>query len=233
MDKNYIPPWVFDGPVDLEYRRYKMLAEVERLKSNLLERKLDQTLNTIDSTLSFLYRYDAERIIGAEDKSNYELTGINFSKFSLEYTQKSLKLDHIMDMLCEEAIDLFEDLYALVREDWLAIEDGITISYVPSKKILLNDGFVFIITPDNKLHLYYFTKPTKYIAEWNLFKLEYISTCEYNKENYFKHLDEVKFEETDKILLRIECKNSDKIEGHAITVIKSMLYTRLKKDYLF
>lgn len=233
MNKIYIPDWAFNGPIDLEYRRYKLLAEVKKLKEDLVLCKLEQTLNTVDATLDFLYRYDAERITAGEDLSNYELTGINFSSFSLEYTQKSIEQDEIMDALCDEGIDLFEDLHTLIRDMWREIEAGINISYVPSKKLLLNDGFVFIITPDNKLHSYYFTKPTKYIAEWNSFKLEHLNTSDYTKEIYFKQLDEVGFEETDKIIFKVECNNSVKIEDCAITVIKSILYTRLKKDYAF
>jgi len=233
MKKIYIPDWAVEGPEDLEYRRYKMLAEVKSLKKDLLDSKLEKALNVVDSTLDFLYRYDAERIVKDENLSNYELTGINLSDFSLEYTHKDIEQDIIMDALCDEAIDLFEDLHTLIRDIWRKIEEGVNIAYVPSKKLLLNDGFVFIITSDNKIHSYYFTKPGKYTTDWNSFKLEYLNTQKYSKKVYFKQLDEIMYEDTDKIVFKVSCNNLDQIEGHALTVIKSMLYIRLKKDYLF
>ena len=228
-----MPEWAIKGPLDFEYRHYKLLAEVARLKAEINEGQLSSALKKVDDTLDYLYRYDAERIFASEDLSNYELTGINFLNFELEYTNTILEQDEIMDQLCEEAIQLFEDLHSSIRGIWREIELGIKLSYVPHRKYFLNDGFVFIISADNKLHSYYFNKPSKYILEWKSFSLEHLSTCKYSKERYMKHLEDINAAETDKLVLKVECNNAVRIEGFAIEVIKSMVYTMLKKDYGF
>ncbi len=233
MEKTYIPKWAIDGPLDFEYRHYNLLAEIARLKSELNEGKLSSTLKKVDDTLDYLYRYDAERILSSENFSNFDLTGINFSEFELEYTNNSIEQDEILDILFDEAIQLFEELHSQIREIWREIELGIHIAYVPNRRYFINDGFVFIISADNKLHSYYFNKPTQYQIDWRSFKLEHLNTVEYTKEVYIQQLEDINAPETEKIIFKVECKSSTLIEGFALEVIKSMLYTTLKKDYSF
>lgn len=233
MEKKYIPEWAVKGPLDFEYRHYKLLAEVNKLKAALKDGHFSDTLKKVDDTLDYLYRYDAERILASEDLSNFELTGINFNSFELEYVNNSLEQDQIMNSLCDEAIDMFEDLHSSIRDIWREVEAGINVNYVPHRKYFLNDGFVFIITADNKLHSYYFNKPSKYILDWRYFKLEYLSSCKYSKKSYIKHMENINAAETDKLVLKVECNNATRIEGFAIEVIKSIIYTMLKKDYPF
>jgi len=233
MEKTYIPEWAIKGPLDFEYRHYKLLAEVAKLKGEIKEGQLTSTLKKVDDTLDYLYRYDAERIFASEDLSNFELTGINFSEFELEYTSRLLEQDEIMDKLCEEAIQMFEDLHSSIRDIWREIELGVKIAYVPHRKYFLNDGFVFIITPDNKLHSYYFNKPSKYVLVWKDFSLEHLSTDKYTNKRYIKQLEDINAAETDKIVLRVDCNNATMAGGFALEVIKSMIYTTLKKDYAF
>ena len=228
-----MPDWVLKGPSDLEYTRYMLLAEIESIKSELANYNLESALHRVDDSIDFLYRYDAERSISNDNFSNYELTGNNIFDFHIKYERDKSDQDEILDVLCNEAINLFEDLHASIRVIWREIEEGINISYVPNKKLLLNSGFVFITTPDNKLHSYYFTRPTKYITNWELFKLEHLSTSKYTKDSYFKQLEEVDFKNTDNIIFKIQCNNSVKIENYAIAVIKNMIYIKLKKDYIF
>ena len=128
MEKTYIPEWAIKGPLDFEYRHYKLLAEVAKLKGEIKEGQLTSTLKKVDDTLDYLYRYDAERIFASEDLSNFELTGINFSEFELEYTSRLLEQDEIMDKLCEEAIQMFEDLHSSIRDIWREIELGVKIA---------------------------------------------------------------------------------------------------------
>jgi len=229
----YIPEWATKGPIDFEYRHYKLLAEVKSLKKDLKNGLFSETLKKVDDTLDYLYRYDAEKILSSEDLSNYELTGINFFNFDLEYTQKELDQDEVMDSLCDEAIDIFEELHSNIRDIWREIELGLRVAYVPHKRYFLNDGFVFIITANNELHSYYFNKPSGYINDWRSFKLEFLNKTKYTKEVYISQLEDLNVAESEKIIFKVECNNATIIEGFAIEVIKSTIYHKLRKDYAF
>lgn len=233
MEKTYIPKWAIDGPLDFEYRHYNLLAEIARLKLELKEGKLSSTLKKVDDTLDYLYRYDAEHMLLDENFSNFDLTGINLFDFELENSSSSIEQDEILDRLFDEAIQHFEDLHSHIREIWREIEIGIRISYVPNRRYFINDGFVFITSADNKLHSYYFNRPTKYQIDWRSFKLEHLNTVKYTKEVYLQQLEDINAAETEKIIFKVECNSSTLIEGFALEVIKSMLYTTLKKDYSF
>jgi hypothetical protein len=232
MEKTYIPKWAIEGPLDFEYRYYNLLAEIARLKLELKKGKLSSTLKKVDDTLDYIYRYEAEHILMDESLSSIDLAGINLFDFELEYSNRSTEQDEILDKLFDEAIQHFEDLHSQIREIWRDIESGLHISYVPERRYIINDGFVFITSADNKLHSYYFNKPTKYLIDWRSFKLEHLNTVKYTKKAYLKHLNDINASETEKIIFKIECNSSTLIEGFAIEVIKYMLYTTLKKDFL-
>lgn len=233
MEKTYIPEWATKGPLDFEYRHYKLLAEVNSLKKDLKNGLFSETLKKVDDTLDYLYRYDAEKLIASEDLSNFELTGINFFNFDLEYTYRELEQDEVMDRLCDEAIDIFEELHSNIRDIWREIELGLKVIYVPHKRYFLNDGFVFIITANNELHSYYFNKPSGYINDWRSFKLEFLNKTKYTKEVYMSQLEDLNVAESEKIIFKVECNNATIIEGFAIEVIKSTIYHKLRKDYAF
>lgn len=234
MKKTYIPKWAIDGPLDFEYRHYSLLAEVKRLKSKLNNNELSETLKKVDDTLDYLYQYDAEQLYSSSNKnSNFELTELNFAEFKLDSISKTIEDSVIMDKLLDEAIQLFENIHSQIREVWRDIELGLHIVYIPSRRTLINDGFVFIISADNKLHSYFFNKPTKYQTDWRSFKLEHISTVPYTKDVYIQYLEDIKDTETEKIIFKVKCLNSTKIKGFTLDVIMSNLYTMLKKDYFF
>jgi len=53
------PSWILEGPLDYEYKSYKMFSELEDLGRQLNIGRLFYVLNTVDDTLDYLYRYDA------------------------------------------------------------------------------------------------------------------------------------------------------------------------------
>lgn len=229
------PEWIANGPMDYEYKSYKMFSELERLEKDLDSGKMFEVLVQVDDTLDYLYRYDAEKLTSLEDLTNYNLIGVDWQNFSLQFSQDpNINRDDIMDELCSLAIDKYEELHSKIRVVWRSIEDGIILHYIPNKSYFLSDGFAFIITPDNMLHTYYFCKPPKHFAfNWKDFKIEHIQTEKYTKEVYFKHVEELINAKTDKIIIKVECNNNVLIKGNAIGVIQHKIYSKLKEDYLF
>ena len=156
MSKLTTPKWIEEGPLDLEYKSYKFLQRVKELEG-LIQTNLMEALWEIDDTLDYLYRYDA--IKQTDNDLVPEMGFIGFPMDDLEMvftTEEDMDTNDIVDMLYEEAIDKFEELHEALRKEWRNIEDGLVCSYLGNKKHFLSGGFVFISTPDNKLHVYFF-----------------------------------------------------------------------------
>ena len=225
-----------DGPMDYEFKSYKMYSELEALAIQLSDGKLFEVLLVVDEVLEYLYKYDGDRMTSVDTLSDYELIGIDWQNFNLEFVEidAACQRNDVLDAICDLAIDKYESFHAKIRAIWRDIESGVSINYVPSKPYLLAAGFVFIITPDNMIHTYYFNKPTKYFTTtWKDFKLEHINTEKFTPKLYFKHVDELITASSEKIIFKVNCDNNIKIEGNSIAIIQHKIYNRLKQDFHF
>ena len=232
MSKPITPKWIEEGPLDLEYKTYKFLQRVKEL-DEMIPHSLMTALWEIDDTLDYLYRYDAIKQVDVVP--SIEFMGFPWEDLELVFTtEEELETNHIVDAIYEDAIDKFEDLHEMCRKEWRAIEDGLKCSYIGTKKHFLSGGFVFITTPDSKLHIYFFNKPSKaFNFSWKDFKLQHISTKEYEEADYFKTLDELNQAKSDRILIKASIDSHTKIDGHAIAVVNSAVFGMLHRDYAF
>ena len=73
-----IPSWITDGPMDYEFKSYKMYSELEALSKHLANGKLFEVLLIVDETLEYLYKYDGDRLTSDYTTSDYELIGIDW-----------------------------------------------------------------------------------------------------------------------------------------------------------
>jgi hypothetical protein len=232
QNKYKLPEWASEGPEDLEYRTYKMLSHVKSLKSDLLDQKLLSVLVEVDSTLDYLYRYDALKMTEEDTKITAGDWGPLSFVFSTE--EDSVEQSLLMDTLVDSAIDRFEELHSICRDIWREIENNLKASYISDKKYFLADGFVFLKTKDNKLLIYYFNKPVKnFTTSWKDFKLQHIKTQEWNQDDYFESLEEIVEKKSDKILIKSEISIDVNIDGHAMAVINSFIFSMLRRDYSF
>ncbi len=232
MNKINTPKWILEGPQDLEYKTYKFLQRVKELEK-LIPHSLMGALWEIDDTLDYLYRYDAVKQTAVIP--SIEFMGFPWEDLELVFTSKEeLETDEIVDAIYEQAIDKYEELHDKCRKEWRWIEDGLSCSYIGDKRYFLSGGFVFITTPDSKLHCYFFNKPSRnYMMSWKDFKMQHIKTETFNQESYIKLLEELTEKKSDRILIKADLKNHTKISGHAITVINSAVFSLLHRDYAF
>lgn len=233
MSKLKTPEWVERGPLDLEYKTYKMLQRFSELKRNV-HTNLMKCLYEIDDTLDYLYRYDAQK--ATESTPVFpELMGLPFQDLELVFTSKEeLETNDILDKLCPQAIDKFEELHTKCREIWREIEGKLKVSYIGNKKYFLSGGFVFITTPDDMLHIYFFNKPSKnFLMSWKDFKMQHIKSEKYSEHEYFKRLEELGDKKSDKILIKANLDLDTNVDGHAITVVNNMVFSLLHRDYAF
>jgi len=232
MSKLTTPKWIEEGPMDLEYKTYKLLQRVKELNA-LIPHSLMSALWEIDDTLDYLYRYDAIKQTAAVP--SIEFMGMPWEDLEMVFTtQEELDTNDIVDRIYEDAIDKFEELHNKCRHEWRDIEAGLKCSYIGTKRHFLSGGFVFISTPDNKLHIYFFNKPSKnFNFSWKDFKMQHIATKQYDEADYFKTLEELNDAKSDRILIKATLDTHTKIDGHAITVINSTIFTMLHRDYAF
>ena len=234
MSKYKIPVWIEEGPMDLEYKTLKMMARVKHLQHVLLEGGLQKVLLEVDDTLDYLYRYDAQQITKVQP-SEYEVMGLQWEDLELVFTtEEELETNVILDKLVEESIDKFEDLHSKCREAWRVIEDAIKYSYIGDRKYFLSDGFVFIRTANDNLHIYYFTKPTKtFKMHWKDFKMQHIKTEKWDEDTYFDRIEEIASKKSSKILIKVNLEKETEVENHAMAVINYCVFSLLRKDYTF
>ena len=97
QSKYKLPDWANQGPEDLEYRTYMMLAHVKSLKKDLVNQKLLPVLFEVDTTLDYLYRYDAIKMTEEDTKITAGDWGpLNFV-FSTE--EETIEQSQLMDKL--------------------------------------------------------------------------------------------------------------------------------------
>ena len=231
MKKMTPPEWLSEGPMDLEYKSYKMLSKVKSLRRMLRKGNLDAALKEIDPALDYLYLYDA---IQAIDEDMQVLPPEFDPELELVYTSRIVDVErnNVVDQLCIKALDLFEDLHAEAREMWRDVEDGIKISYLYNKPMLINDGFVFV-TEGKKLHIYSFVKPNQYIFDWREFNPKLIQTKRIKKDDITKYVQELAEADSNKILISIRYNSSIPVSEGIFCVIKSSIFNLLKRDYGF
>lgn len=235
MNSMEIPSWITEGPNDVEYRTYKLHSTISKIKDELANGNLIGSLSEIDKNLDYLYMYDAIKVTHEPDSINNIVGGFNIPGLEIFFTSDDMvDTNPILDSLLDEAIDAFERLHANCRERWRLIELEIRCSYVPSRPYFLNDGFVFIKTPDNMLHVYHFTKPSKYISkDWKTFNMTHMYDEKWTDETYFSRIEELISKESEKIIIRVDCTTETILENNMIAVIKQSILTMLNKDYSF
>lgn len=231
MKKMNPPEWLSEGPMDLEYKSYKMLSKVKELRRMLRKGNLDAALSEIDPALDYLYLYDAVQAI---DEDMHVLPPEFDPELELVYTSRVVDVErnNVVDQLCMTALDLFEDLHAEAREMWREVEDNIEASYLYTRPMLVNDGFIFIVE-GKKLHIYSFTKPNQYIFDWREFNPKHIQTKTLRKNDITKYVQELVEADDTKIMISIRYNSKTPVSDGVFCVIKSSVFNLLKRDYGF
>jgi len=228
------PTWLLSGPKDVEYCMYKMKGAVLEIKRKLLTNNFIEALYEIDDTLDYLYMYDATKMTQGLNADAQIINSMDLPELEMFFEPEDTQSDPVLDELIDDAIDIFEELHAMCREKWRSIEEGLTCSYIPSKPYFLNDGFVFIKTPDNVMHVYHFVKPNKYASgDWKKFNMNHMYDEKWTNEIYYAKLEEIISKGSDKIIFKVECKNETVLENNALGVINHMIFSMLNRDYSF
>mgnify|MGYP003641277585 CR=1 FL=1 len=233
MIENTPCPWLTEGPVDYELRNYKMLAEIAKLRKRLSLFEVWPVIQSVENQLEHLYKmkYDVETLV----ESRKIAKDIDFFNFEIIYEEikddKSKEYD-TFDLLIEDAILEFGDIYADAREIWREVEKDIRITWVPKKPNKLNLGYVFIPYQDETTLVYLFEKPTKMINGWRRMKLELVDKFETSNNNLVEFCDKSQDEAGSIMFCRADLRsNMIPLKDALIPVLQSMLFTELTKNF--
>lgn len=226
--------WFFEDPMDFEYKNYKLLANVEYAEKCLDDGKIHEAMDFIEDHLVCFYRFQTDQEIRTMNET--EIIGIDPIMMDLLY--KKTKKDNSSDILilsdiAEKGILEFEALHSLFRIKWRAIEDAISMTYVPEKPGLISNGYVFLLCPeDNWTRQYEFSNPEG-IKEWKNFDLKLIKETGYDRENVIDFIEKLKINNSSQIFIVASLAKSFDSK-HAIDhVFQCRIYYKLQKDYLF
>lgn len=219
--------WLDSEPHDYEFKRYKLLAAINKYESLIKQNMLGPVLEEIEIHLENLYRFQHQKDM-LDDKMKV-LIGIDTDNMQLEYEYPENSGD-IEDMVkvATDAVYLFEKLYKSLRERWREHEKEIHLTYIPEKKLVFDSGYFAIIDYNNKLIIYSFEKPEKMNDNWKKFQLTYIETMEFTMKNLTDYVTKVGIDEPSKAVIRCDLETILPFEECALPISKFVLFHKLK-----
>lgn len=172
--------WIINPPHDYEFKYYKLLDGISKIKSLILDNKLYSAIVAVERELEILYniKYHRDEI----EFNTRIVTGIDVDNMSLSYDYPELDEDilNIYD-ICNVAIERLEKLYRTIRDLWRNIESNCRISEIPDKKVMNTMGYIMYIDPNlDKIKIYKYVEPITFKMDWMKFNLIKVSEIDNN-----------------------------------------------------
>ena len=224
--------WFTEPPLDLEYKRYKLLAQVTRLEKSIEATEVDSALDFIEENLGNLYKFIHYK--GEIDSRRKVLKGIDFQNMRLVYEMPETEPEiMVLEEFAKIAIDEFERVYRLCREMWREVETRISLSYVPEKPFQLSSG-VIIIPYKEKFKVYEFDYPAYFDGDWRTFKTNFLYDKKLEESEISKIIDYAKNSLGHNIVVRIS-RGLDNFHFHeaVLPIVKQKVFLDLKRNYFF
>jgi len=233
MTKNDMFSWLAEGPVDYELKQYKMLAILSRLRIDLNNKRVWPVIKEVESQLDYLYRLKYE--IEVKDEQLKVAKDIDFINFEIIYEKESSEKtleNSIMDTIVDDAIVEFGDVYMDARKVWREIESLVSITWIPKKPSLLNDGYI-IIPDGDKFNAYYFEKPTKMSNSWRTIDLKFEKSFKNTEDAVIKFCDIMQDPNDSMMFCRVSNRFGNLSHKDTILpIVKSVLFSSLVKDFV-
>lgn len=226
--------WFSEPPIDYEFKRYKILSILQRMQGMLRHNAIWPVITEVEAQLDVLYRfkYEKEKL----DESMQVIKDIDFVNFKLIYELPADKVsDQVQTMhrLAEEAILDFEDMYMEARQIWRSLEKLMALTWIPEQRVKLANGLMAIVDDQKMLHLYEFKKPSALGSDWRTFDLNLIHAEQY-RPNLMLELHEQHIKNNpDLLFCRLDYSQPMPFEDAALPIAKSILYSRLRKDFAY
>lgn len=224
--------WFAESPIDLEYKKYKLLAQISRLEKSIEATEIVSALDQIEENLGNLYKFIHFK--GDIDSRRRVLKGIDFQNMRLVYEMPDTEPEiEILEELAKISIDEFERVYRLCRDLWRDIESRVSLTYIPEKPFQLGSG-VIIIPYKEKYKVYEFDYPVYFDGDWRSFRTNFLFDKKQEEAEISKILDYVKNSLGHTIVVRISRGLDDFHFYEAVLpVVKQKVFLDLKRNYFF
>lgn len=226
--------WFVSGPIDLEFKRYIMLAKMQRLQGFIQHGLIWPVIEEIEFQLDFLYRFKYEKET-LDDKMKVA-KDIDFINFQIIYEVPEDPISQSMQVmhdLANEAIIKFEDIYMDARLIWREIESEMKLTWIPEKKTSAHNGYVAIIHNRNTIYFYEYKKPAKLGSDWRSFELNLVKEVDFDPARLTEFHKEVSKKDEKVLFARIDYTCNYPFFDAIFPIAKSVLYSRLMKDFIF
>jgi hypothetical protein len=224
--------WFTEPPIDIEFKKYKLLAQITRHQKRVDAGQLLSSLDHVELQLANLYKFIHFK--GDIDEKRKVLKGIDFSSMELiyEFPQNEPEIEQLVK-IADFAIDKYEELYKSIRDLWREVEYHISLTYIPSRPIQLGSGFI-IIPHTNKYRVYEFKYPAHFDGEWRDFTLKHVFDKNATEDQILKIIDYGQNSLGHNMFIRIS-KGLDAyhLNETIIPVVKQKVFLDLKKNYFF
>lgn len=219
--------WLDSEPHDYEFKRYTLLAAINKYESLIKQNILAPVLEEIEIHLENLYRFQHQKDL-LDDKMKV-LVGIDIDNMQLEYEYPENSEDmEDMVRVANDAVYLFEKLYKTLRERWRDHEKSIHLTYIPDKKLVFDSGYFIIIDYNNNLIIYSFDKPTSMHDNWKKFQIKYVDTMEFSMKALTDYVTQIGIDEPNKAVIRCDFEKTLPFEDCALPISKFALFHKLK-----
>lgn len=216
--------WIFSGPVDYEFKKYKLLSAGMKYQSMVRENRIYPILSEIESHLEALYKF--KYTINENSFKLQKIKGIDLDTMSIAYENEHNEELEVLKKIAEDATGFFEKIYKDIRGKWRELEKCMAITQIPSKKLVYTSGYVIICTGKSQ-YFYSFNKPFLK-QDPKKFKIEFtFGPEEFNLEKISDFVD--KFKDNPKIMIiRADIKKDLPVEEAIIPILSYKIFNYLQ-----
>jgi hypothetical protein len=224
LDKN----WLLSEPIDYELKKYRLLSALKKIGSLIKDDDLYDVLLEIEDHLEDLYKYKYEKNI-LDDRLKV-LKGIDIDNMSLlyEYPENSDQLQ-VIDVLCDESIELLEKLYKFLREKWRINSKFIAYTSIPTKKLLWDNAVLYVINHDKIVTVYNFNRPSRLDDDWKKLNFEFVKEFPYELSTLSENVSSISVLNPKTQCIRADVKKDLPFENCLIPIIKYNIFNSIKK----
>lgn len=216
--------WIFSGPVDYEFKKYKLLSAGMKYQSMVRENRIYPVLSEIESHLESLYKF--KYTIDENSSKLQKIKGIDLDTMSIEYENEHNEELEILKKIAEDATSFFEKIYKDVRGKWRELEKCMTITQIPDKKVVYSTGYVIVCTSSLQ-YFYSFNKPILK-QDPKKFKIEFnFGPEEFSLESISNFVE--KYRDNPKVMIvRADIKKDLPLEDAIVPILSFKLFNYLQ-----
>ncbi len=217
--------WIFLGPTDYEFKKYKLLSAGMKYQSMIRENRIYPVLSEIESHLESLYKF--KYTIDENSSKLKKIKGIDLDTMSIEYENEHNDELEILKKISDDATSFLEKIYKDIRGKWRELEKCMALTQIPIRKSIYETGYVIVCTSSSMIYFYSFKKPAPKVDP-KKFKIEYKFGPEEFSLSKISEFSESFREDPKVMVIRADIKKDLPIEDAVIPILSYKIFNYLQ-----